>query len=116
MKERSAECKFKILRDNLICDIILCGLNDNRLRESLLREPESILQKTIQMDMLLRKRIDIRRNFKRKLKGKNCIDSIHEKKFTRNEKKKFGRESFTYDKSLLKGFKFYFYTHKQGKC
>ena len=49
MKERSAECKFKILRDDLICDIIISGLNDNRPRERLLREPESTLHKTVQI-------------------------------------------------------------------
>ena len=38
-----------MLRDSLICDIIICGINDNRLREPLLREPELTLQKAVQL-------------------------------------------------------------------
>ena len=49
LKKRSAECEFETLRDDLIRDIIICGINDNRLRERLLREPELTLQKTIQI-------------------------------------------------------------------
>ena len=37
-----------LIRDSLIRDIIICGINDNRILERLLREPELTLQKAVQ--------------------------------------------------------------------
>ena len=43
------ELKKRSAREGIIRDIIICWINDNRLRERLLREPELTLQKTIQI-------------------------------------------------------------------
>ena len=48
LKKRSAEWEIEALRKHLIRDIIICGINDNRLRERLHREQELTLQKTRQ--------------------------------------------------------------------
>ena len=49
LKKRSAECQFGTLKDELVRDIIICGLADNRLRERLLRDPGLTLEKTIEL-------------------------------------------------------------------
>ena len=49
MKKRSAECQFGTLKDELVRDITICGLADNRLRERLLRDPSLTLEKTIEL-------------------------------------------------------------------
>ena len=48
LKKLSSECEFKTLHDSLIIkDMIVCGTNDNSLRERLLRESELTLSKPI---------------------------------------------------------------------
>ena len=49
LKKRNADCEFETLRNLLIRDIIICGINDNHLRECLLRETELTLQKAVQL-------------------------------------------------------------------
>jgi hypothetical protein len=108
LKKRSAECEFETLRKGLIRDIIICGINNNRLRERLLREPEITLQKTIQIGHVkeLQKEVD----------GKNSVDAVRRKKLARDEKKNSGKESVDYDKSLIKNCKFCSYSNKRGNC
>ena len=40
LKKLSSECAYEILHDSLIKDMIVCGMNDNSLRERLLRESD----------------------------------------------------------------------------
>ena len=48
LKKLSSECEFEILHQSLIInDMIVCGTNDNSLKERLLRESELTLSKAI---------------------------------------------------------------------
>ena len=47
LKKLSSECEFETLHDSLIKDMIVCGKNDNSLRERLLRQSELTLPKAI---------------------------------------------------------------------
>ena len=47
LKKLSSECEFETLHDSLIKDMIVCGTNDNYLRERLLLESELTLPKAI---------------------------------------------------------------------
>lgn len=114
-EKRNAECEFETLRDDLIRDVIICGINDNRLRERLLREAKLTLQKSIPIGHVAEETKRHVKELQKEADGKDCIDSIQKKKFTRNEKKNMGRELFSYDNSLIKDCKFYSYTHKRGK-
>ena len=37
LKKRALDCEFGDLREDLIKDILICGINDDKLRERLLR-------------------------------------------------------------------------------
>lgn len=45
----SAECNFGELKDRMIKDRIIAGINDKRLKDRLLRESDLNLKKTIQL-------------------------------------------------------------------
>ena len=47
LKKLSSECEFETLHDSLIKDMIVCGTNDNSLRERLLLESQLTLPKAI---------------------------------------------------------------------
>ena len=49
LRTLSAECEFENLRDSLIKDMIICGVNDKALRERMLREPKIDLKKAIEL-------------------------------------------------------------------
>jgi hypothetical protein len=116
LKKRSAECEFEALRESLIRDIIICGINDNRLRERLLREPELSLQKTIQIGHAAEETKRHVIELQKEVDGKNSVDAVRRRKFARDEKKNSGKESIGYDKSLIKNCKFCSYSHKRGNC
>jgi hypothetical protein len=116
LKKRSAECEFETLRKGLIRDIIICGINNNRLRERLLREPEITLQKTIQIGHAAEETKRHVKELQKEVDGKNSVDAVRRKKLARDEKKNSGKESVGYDKSLIKNCKFCSYSHKRGNC
>jgi hypothetical protein len=118
LKKRSAECEFETLRESLIRDIIICGINNNRLRERRLREPELTLQKTIQIGHAAEETKRHVKELQKEVDGKNPVDTVYRKKkeIARDEKRSFGKESVGYDKSLIKNCKFCSYSHKQGNC
>ncbi|CAB3995097.1 Hypothetical predicted protein [Paramuricea clavata] len=86
LKKRSAECEFEPLCESLIRDIIICGINDNRLRERLLREPELTLQKTIQIGHAAEETKRHVKELQKEVDGKNFVDTVRRKKFARDEK------------------------------
>ena len=47
LKRLSSDCEFSELKDSLIRDTIIIGVNDDRLRERMLREPDLDLSKTL---------------------------------------------------------------------
>ena len=47
LKKLSSECEIETHHDSLIKDMIVCGTNDNSLRERLLRESELTLPKAM---------------------------------------------------------------------
>ena len=49
LKKRAEECAFGSLKDSLICDRIVCGTTDNKLRERYLRETDLKLEKAVQL-------------------------------------------------------------------
>ena len=49
LRQLSEECEFGELKDSLIRDLIICGVNDSRLRERMLQEPELDLQRAIKL-------------------------------------------------------------------
>ena len=101
LKKRSADCEFDTLRDSLIRDIIICGINDNRLRERLLSEPELTLQIAVQLGHAAEETKRHVNELQKEIDGKNPVDTI-KKKFKGNGKKNFPG----YDKSLIKNCKF----------
>ena len=114
LKKRSADCEFEQLRDSLIRDIIICGINDNRLRERLLREPDLTLQKAIQLGHAAEETKRHVKELQKETDGKNFVDNVS--KITEKRKKKFSKESIGYDKSYIKNCKFCSYSHKTGNC
>ena len=81
------ECEFEALHESLIRDIIICGINDNRLRERLLREPELTLQKTIQIGHAAEETKRHVKELQKEVDGKNSVDTVRRRKFARDEKK-----------------------------
>ena len=49
LKLLSENCEFDALRDSLIKDMIICGINDNKLRERMLREDDLKLPSAIKL-------------------------------------------------------------------
>ena len=49
LKTLCENCEFGTLRESLIRDMVICGVNDNKLRERFLRETEISLTKVIQL-------------------------------------------------------------------
>ena len=49
LRQLSEECDFGERTDSLIRDLIICGVNDSRERERMLREPELDLQRAIKV-------------------------------------------------------------------
>ena len=86
LKKRSADCEFEQLRDSLVRDIIICGINDNRLRERLLREPDLTLQKAIQLGHAAEETKRHVKELQKETDGKNFVDNVS--KNTEKRKKK----------------------------
>ncbi len=114
LKKRSADCEFEQLRDSLVRDITICGINDNRLRERLLREPDLTLQKAIQLGHAAEETKRHLKELQKETDGKNFVDDVS--KNTEKRKNKFSKESIGYDKSYIKNCKFCSYSHKRGNC
>ena len=49
LKKHSADCQFGTLRNELVRNILICGLADNLLHERLLRDPSLTLKKKIEL-------------------------------------------------------------------
>ena len=49
LKKLSAECAFETLKDSLVMDMVIVGVNDNGLRERMLRESDLDLPKAIKL-------------------------------------------------------------------
>ena len=49
LRKLSNKCEFDALKDSLIRDLIICGVNDTRLCEHMLREPDLDLAKAIKL-------------------------------------------------------------------
>ena len=84
----------------LIRDIIICGINDNRLHECLLREPELMLQKDVQLGHAAEETKRHVKELQKEIDDKSLVDTVHKKKFDGNGKKNVSRSSSRYDKSL----------------
>lgn len=48
LKVLASTCNFGTLRDSLVRDRIICGIQDKQLREDLLKEPDLNLEKCLQ--------------------------------------------------------------------
>ena len=92
LKKRSVGCEFETLRDSWIRDIIICRINDNRLRERLLREPELTLKKAVQLGHTAEETKKHVKELQKEIDGKNPVDTI-KKKFKGNGKKNLPRSS-----------------------
>ena len=89
-------------RDSLIRDIIICGINDNRLRERLLREPELMLQKAVQLGHAAEETKRHVKELQKEIDDKSLVDTVDKKKFNGNGKENVSRSSIGYDNSLRK--------------
>ena len=49
LKPLSDKCEFATLLDSLIKDMVICGINDNKLRERMLRETDLTMDKAIKL-------------------------------------------------------------------
>ena len=49
LKKLSAECSFDTLKDELVMDMIIVGINDGGLKERMLKEPDMTLVKAVQL-------------------------------------------------------------------
>ncbi|XP_063362861.1 uncharacterized protein LOC134651690 [Cydia amplana] len=49
LKKLASACEFKELMDDLIRDRLICGIQENALRERLLREPDLTLKKSLEI-------------------------------------------------------------------
>ncbi|CAB3252638.1 unnamed protein product [Arctia plantaginis] len=49
LNKMAVQCEFKDLRDDLVCSRLICGIRDIALSERLLREPDMMLEKAIEI-------------------------------------------------------------------
>ena len=49
LRQLAESCEFGSLKDSLIRDMVIFGCNDERLKESMLREPDLSLQRAVEM-------------------------------------------------------------------
>ena len=63
LKKLIPECEFETLYDSLIKDMIVCGMNDNCLRERLLRETELTLPKVMLLVILPKRLVNMPTKF-----------------------------------------------------
>jgi len=96
LKRLSDECEFENLKDSLVKDMIICGINDNSLRERLLREANLDLSKAVGI---------IYASEESKSQIKNFEQSINEVK---NNSKSFQQN--------ISNCKYCGNSHKRGKC
>lgn len=61
LRQLSEECEFGELKDSLIRDLIICGLNDSRLKERMLREPDLDLKKAIKLGQAVKEAMQHKR-------------------------------------------------------
>ena len=71
LEKLSSECEFETLHDSLIKDLIVCGTNDDSLKERLLRESELTLSKAISASHAAE---ETRKHARKILKSSETID------------------------------------------
>ena len=79
----AATCEFGDLKDSLICDRIVCGINSQAMKERLLREPDLSLSKATDMcraSEISKKQIKTLTNIDTSIHALNKGDSTHKRK------------------------------------
>ena len=108
LKKLSSECAFEILHDSLIKDMIVCGTNDNSLRECLLHKSELTLPKAISAGHAAE---ETRKHARQTLKSNETID-LH--KISKHSKSR--SQTSTQATEIIKKCKFCKNSHHRGKC
>ena len=79
----AATCEFGDLKDSLICDRIVCGINSQAMKERLLREPDLSFSKATDMcraSEISKKQIKTLTNIDTSIHALNKGDSTHKRK------------------------------------
>lgn len=105
LKRLSSDCEFNDLKDSLIRDTIIIGINDERLRERMLREPDLDLSKAL----LLGNSAEQTRNHVKELRQVEVseIDSIKSKSSANNRRS---------DRPMIEHCKYCGGSHRRGAC
>ena len=112
----SEECEFGELKDSLIRDLIICGVNDSRLRERMLREPELDLQRAIKLGQAAE---ETKQHVKELSEGIESPSSVHYvKKNTKTFKPQASIKSQpgSNKSTIINSCKFCGRSHKRGEC
>ena len=115
LKKRSAECQFGTLKDELVRDIIICGLADNRLRERLLRDPGLTLEKTIELGQAAE---ETKRHMKEMHHDSKSVDSLNRSRPSKGARKKVSssKNKSNRQEEIIAKCKFCAGQHKRGQC
>ena len=108
LKKHGSECEFETLRDYLIRDMIVCGANDNSLRERLLRESELILPKAMSAGHAAE---EARKHAREILESNETID-LH--KISKQSKSRSLNPAQATE--IIQKCKFWENSHHRGKC
>ena len=105
---KNLECEFETLHDSLIKNMIVCGTNDNSLRERLLRDSELTLPKAISAGHAVE---ETRKHAREILKSNENID-LH--KISKHSKSR--SDTSAQSTEIIKKCKFCENSHHRGKC
>ena len=108
LKKLGSECEFETPHDSLIKDVIVCGTNDNSLRERLLRESELTLPKAISAGHAAE---ETRKHAREILKSNETIN-LH--KIWKHSKSR--SQTSAQATEIIKKCKFCENSHHRGKC
>ena len=105
----------KGLKDELVRDIIICGLADNRLRECLLRDPGLTLEKTIELGQAAE---ETKRHMKEMHHDSKSVDSLNRSRPSKGARKKVSSSKNKSDRQeeIIAKCKFCVGQHKRGQC
>ena len=116
LRQLSEECEFGELKDSLIHDLIICGVNNSRLRERMLREPELDLQRAIKLGQAAE---ETKQHIKELSEGIESLSSVHY--VTKNTKPIKPQASIksqpgSNKSTMFNSCKFCGRSHKRGEC
>ena len=111
LKKLSAECAFETLKDSLVMDMVIVGVNDNGLRERMLRESDLDLPKAIKLGQAAE---EAKKHIRQLASDTSKVNKVYKKKSA------YSRERFHKDSgpSETKGQKCKYCggKHSRGKC